>query len=143
CCPPCLRRSRFSVQKGLFFWSPVLLLAVAGFVVGEPPIARRLRLPAAIVFATQTYLIASWVNWQLGASFGQRGFTDTLPLAAVYIAAFLESVARRPGAVAPAAVVTTMLVALSCAQMVQYWLGILPFADTTWDEYRQLFLRFR
>ena len=72
----------FSVQKGLFFWSPLLLAAIAGFVVG----ARR-KLPflaaTAVVLAVDTYLIASWWDWQFGASYGHRGFVDTLPLARV------------------------------------------------------------
>jgi hypothetical protein len=42
-----------------------------------------------------------------------------------------------------ATVVVAALVALSCAQMIQYWLGILPITDTTWEQYRTLFLRFR
>ena len=41
------------------------------------------------------------------------------------------------------AAVTTIFVALSIAQMVQYWLRVLPIADTTWTQYRDLFLRFR
>jgi hypothetical protein len=36
-----------------------------------------------------------------------------------------------------------MAVLLSVAQMIQYWLGILPIANTTWAEYRELFLRFK
>ena len=34
-------------------------------------------------------------------------------------------------------------VLLSVAQMIQYWSGILPIADTTWDQYKQVFLRFQ
>jgi hypothetical protein len=32
---------------------------------------------------------------------------------------------------------------LSVVQMIQYWLRIVPFSDTTWDQYRDLFLRLR
>jgi hypothetical protein len=132
----------FGVQKGLFFWSPILLLAVAGFFV-DHPLPRRLRLAAAIVFAIDTLLIASWSDWQFGASFGHRGFTDGLAIAAVFLAAFFDWVAKRRRLVVPVVVVTAALVALSSAQMLQYWLGILPVADTTWDRYRELFLSFR
>ena len=34
----------FSVQKGVFFWSPLLILAVLGFLV-MPPKARAFRWP--------------------------------------------------------------------------------------------------
>src|SRR5262249_29703035 len=130
------------VRKGLFFWSPVLLFAVAGFFVDHPRL-RQLRLAAAIVFAVDTYLIASWSDWQFGASFGHRGYTDALPIAAAVIAAVFRWAARHRRVVMPIAVVPAGLVLLSCAQMVQYWLGILPVADTTWDQYRALFLQFR
>ena len=34
-------------------------------------------------------------------------------------------------------------VALSLVQMFQYWNGVLPMSDTTWDRYREIFLRLR
>ena len=84
----------FSVQKGLFFWSPLLLAAIAGFVVGD-----RKKLPflagTAVVMAVDTYLIASWWDWQFGASYGHRGFIDILPLLAFGLAAFFEWSATR------------------------------------------------
>jgi hypothetical protein len=130
------------VQKGLFFWSPVLLLAVAGFF-GDNELARRLRVAAALTFAIDVYVIASWSDWQFGASFGHRGFTDGLAVAAVYVAACFEWAARRSRRRIPVAIVTCVLVLLSSAQMAQYWMGILPIANTTWDQYRDVFLRFR
>jgi hypothetical protein len=39
--------------------------------------------------------------------------------------------------------VAAALVALSIAQMVQYWTGKIPIANTTWQEYRDSFLRFQ
>jgi hypothetical protein len=38
-------------------------------------------------------------------------------------------------------VVTTAAVALSVVQMLQYWNGVLPISDTTWEQYRGIFLR--
>lgn len=130
----------FSVQKGLFFWSPLLLAAIAGFVVGN-----RRKLPflagTAVVITVDTYLIASWWDWQFGASYGHRGFIDVLPLLAFGLAAFFEwsatSVARR----AAVAGLASVAVGLSVFQMLQYWNGVLPMADMTWDQYRAIFLR--
>jgi hypothetical protein len=132
----------FGVQKGLFFWSPVLLFAVAGFFV-PTPWTHRFRLSAAIVFLTVGYLIASWSDWQFGASYGHRGFTDGLPLAAIFLASFFDWVSDRPWLTWALGIGISLLVLLSTAQMIQYWLGILPIANTTWSEYRALFLRFR
>lgn len=135
----------FSVQKGLFFWSPLLLLACAGLVglarTRHP--ARAFVTPAAIFLPLHTYLIASWWDWQFGGSFGHRGFVDALPLFAIGLAAAYTWAAARPGARAVATVAVALAVGLSVFQMLQYWNGVLPFSDTTWDQYRAIFLRLR
>jgi hypothetical protein len=133
----------FSVQKGLFFWSPLLLLACAGFIwlARSRHPARAFVLPGALFLSLDTYVIASWWDWQFGASFGHRGFVDALPVFAIGLAGFYTWAASRPAARASVAVVATLAVALSVFQMVQYWNGVLPFSDTTWDQYRAMFLR--
>jgi hypothetical protein len=132
----------FSPQKGLFFWSPILLVGVAGVFVATGR-ARALALPAIGLFAIQTWLIASWWEWQFGASFGHRGFTDGLPLAAPFIAASFEWASRHRKTIPAFAIGATAAVLLSVAQMIQYWIGVLPMRDTTWAQYTDLFLRFR
>lgn len=132
----------FSVQKGLFFWSPVLLLALAGLAMTRGT-ARRFVLPSIVVVAANVYLIASWFDWQFGASYGHRGFVEAFPLLAIGLAAFFERTsARRPVRIAVAAVCVAAAL-LSMFQMAQYWYGILPMSDLTWPEYRGLFLEWR
>jgi hypothetical protein len=131
-----------SVQKGLFFWSPVLLLAIAGMCVACGWATRWL-VATIVILAAETYLIASWFDWQFGASFGHRGFVDALPVLALFMAAFLDWASARPRLQPAIGVALTIAVLLSVAQMIQYWSGILPIADTTWDQYKQVFLRFR
>jgi hypothetical protein len=130
----------FSVQKGVFFWSPLLLAAVAGFAL-EHRATRKLVLAAAIVMAADIYLIASWWDWQFGASYGHRGFVDTLPLLAMGLAAFFEWSARGRQRMVIVVVVATAFVFLSIFQMLQYWNGVMPMSDLTWDQYRAVFLR--
>ena len=140
-----------SVKKGAFFWAPLLLVAVAGFV-WLPVSLRRWRAPAAVVLAVHTYLIASWWDWQFGASYGHRGFVDVYPILALGLAsAFARAAAPstrsgRSGQAVPwrRAVLTAVVVtlcALSVFQMLQYWHGVMPMADTTWAQYRAAFLR--
>jgi len=132
----------FSTQKGLFFWSPVLLLSVAGVLVARGW-TRKLSLTAIVVFALQTYLVASWPQWQYGGSFGHRAFTDGFGLAAPFMASTFEWAATRRTARYAIAIAAAAAVLLSIAQMTQYWIGVLPTVDTTWAQYRALFLRFR
>jgi hypothetical protein len=130
----------FSVQKGAFFWAPLLLAAAAGFA-WLPASLRRWRVPAALLLAAHTYIIASWWDWQFGASYGHRGFVDVYPVLALGLAAVFSRAAAVPRhrLIVTAAVVT--LCALSIFQMLQYWHGVMPMSDTTWPQYRAAFLR--
>jgi hypothetical protein len=132
----------FGTEKGLFFWSPLLLAAVLGAIVARGWV-RGIVIAAVVVFAIQVYLTASWFDWQFGASFGHRAFTDGLGLAALLIAACFEWAARRAPVRRLVTTAAVMLVALSIVQMVQYWTHNIPEASTTWDQYRESFLRFR
>lgn len=130
----------FSVQKGLFFWSPLLLLALAGWIVGHKA-TRPFVLGASVVIAADVYLIASWWDWQFGSSYGHRGFIDTLPLFALGLASLFEwSAARRQRVILVSGLAATA-VFLSVFQMLQYWNGVLPMSDMTWDQYRNVFLQ--
>jgi hypothetical protein len=136
----------FSSEKGLFFWSPVLLFAVAGWIVARGW-AEAFLWSGAFVLTTNTFLIASWFDWQFGGSYGHRAFTDGFALVAVFMASFFAWTAEphsripAPIMIATVTVFASLAVLLSVAQMIQYWLGILPIANTTWDQYRALFLR--
>lgn len=129
-----------SPRKGLFFWAPILLVALAGFGLIPRPLSRW-RVPALVFLAFDTYLIASWWDWQLGASYGHRGFVDTYPLFALGLASAFARVATRPLLRAGLATICVLLCALSVFQMLQYWHGVLPMSDVTWVEYRTLFLK--
>ena len=131
----------FSVTKGLFFWSPVLLLVVPGLLAMRRA-ASAWRTPVAVVLAAHTYLVASWWDWQFGSSYGHRAFTDALGLMAMPIAAALQFAATRRRVAIVTGVLVSAAVALSLAQMLQTWLGVMPMDDVTWEQYKRLFLRF-
>jgi hypothetical protein len=133
----------FSTQKGLFFWSPLLLVAMAGVWLRHP-LVHATRWSVLTPFVLLSLLIGSWHDWQFGGSYGHRGFTDILPLLAIPIASMIALVSRAPAPVRVAVSVTAALVvSLSVFQMWQYWVGIIPFNDTTWQLYREVFLRWR
>jgi hypothetical protein len=131
----------FSVTKGVFFWSPILLLALAGLAIGGRHEIRRFIRPAALFLIVNTYIIASWWDWQFGASYGHRGFVDSLPIFALGLATFFEWTSRRRALIPIVAGATGTAVALSTIQMIQYWNHVLPMSDLTWDQYRSIFLR--
>ena len=133
----------FSVQKGLFFWSPILLTSCAGlaWLLRSRHSARAFVPPALVFLVLDTYIIASWWDWQFGGSFGHRGFVDTLPIFAIGTAAFFERVSRQPVTRRVVGVIVFLVIALNLFQMLQYWNHVLPFSDTTWEQYRRVFLQ--
>jgi hypothetical protein len=130
----------FSAQKGLFFYAPVLLIGVAGLML-LPGALRSWRWSAFVLLALITWTIASWWDWQFGASYGHRGFVDIYPILALGLAAVFGRVALRPGARIALSVPVALLCALSLFQMFQYWHGVLPASDLTWEGYRHVFLK--
>jgi hypothetical protein len=130
----------FSVQKGVFFWSPLLLAALAGLVF-SPGLARNVRLGGMLFLVANTYLIASWWDWQFGGSYGHRGFVDGFPIFAIGLAGFFQWAAASATRRSLVTICATVAIALSVVQMIQYWNRVMPMSDTTWDHYRSVFLR--
>jgi hypothetical protein len=129
----------FGVRKGLFFWSPLLALGVAGMATRRFYRSPYL-LPVVILILLQLYVIASWWNWWYGGSFGHRGFVEVLPLFAIPMAALFASLPNRPARLGMFALCSA-LVALHLVQMIQYWKRILPFDGMTWEIYQRAFLQ--
>jgi hypothetical protein len=86
---PALAPVLFSANHGLFTWTPVVLLAVAGLFW----LARRDR-PAAI--AAAAFFLMSWytnaavADWWAGEAFGARRFVSCFPVFAMGLAALLD-----------------------------------------------------
>ena len=81
-------------KRGLFFFAPLLLLAVLGFV---PMLRRGKQRPEALLFlaiaAAFLTMNASFVDWDGGNSFGPRYLLPALPFLALPLA---PAMARRP-----------------------------------------------
>lgn len=79
----------FSARHGLFTWSPIFLLAVAGWMMGLRQ--REWRVPAAaflVALALQWFVNTLPNDWWAGWSFGARRFIDFVPFVAVGLLGF-------------------------------------------------------
>ena len=123
----------FSIRKGLFFWSPVLLLAAAGFFLMKKYKPAYV-LPTLVFMPLNVYIIASWQNWAYGGSFGHRAFLESLAIFAFGYASLVQS-ASAPARRRALLIASTIFVLLSTRLMVEYWLGIIPFDRTTWQQF--------
>jgi hypothetical protein len=131
----------FSVRKGLFFWTPLLLIAVAG-VFFLRRTASALFVPTVAYLLVVTWVVASWSRWWYDGAFGMRGLTDAMPVFALGLAAICESArGPRPRRLLAAGIVVTTLLAVH--GMVAYWLKAIPYDQTTFRQYLDSFVDYR
>ena len=122
----------FSLQHGLFLWSPVLLL----FLVGGGLFFRRDRETALILalgFVFQAYISGAVDSWTQAGAFGSRRFLNATIIFAIWggwLYAALEPKLRRIGI----AVVTTVLILWNVSLMIQFGLGIMDRQRLVWRQ---------
>ena len=119
---PRLFATAFAAEHGLFLWTPVLVLALAGLVMTarRDSRARVMLLAWAVLF----YVIASYQNWHGQSSFGNRFFVSLTVIFVPGVAAALAWLHGRRRALPVALVV---LLALWNAGFVFQWaLNIVP-----------------
>ena len=86
---PALLAVLFSTWRGLFTWTPVVAVAVAGLV----PLFRRDRLVAVAAlsfFVVSWYVNAAVADWWAGEAFGSRRFISCFAVFALGLAALLD-----------------------------------------------------
>ena len=128
-----------STQKGLFFWSPILLFSLVGFFLLKGG-ARKYLIPSVLVLTLQVYIVSSWWNWRYGWSYGHRAFVDFLPVFAIGLAGFYTALKAKWAKIFVFGL-SIILICLSTFQMFQYWLRILPPEHTTFEDYQKIFLK--
>jgi len=82
----------FSSQHGLFIWTPISVLAAAGFAFVRE---RRLQLAFVLALLIELAISGSAPDWNGDFSFGQRRFVALTPLLAVGLAAFAARIGER------------------------------------------------
>ncbi len=133
--------SLFSLTRGLFFWSPVLLFGFGGMLLlrGEN---RHWKWSFLTIFALTWLIVSTWSSWTFGWGHGHRVFVDMLPLFAISLASFFGWVLTKSIAVKRTIVLLCLLlVCLSFFQTLQYWRRIIPPDLKTWEDYQKIFLR--
>jgi hypothetical protein len=91
---PALWAILFSDNHGLLTWTPVVALALAGFV----PLVKRHRaagIAAAAVFVVSWYVNAAVSDWWAGEAFGARRFLSCYPILVIATAALFERLNER------------------------------------------------
>ncbi len=144
---PQLGNFLFSVKKGMFFWSPILLLSVIGMMIAYKA---KIKLYAGLVlfFVLIMYVSSAWWMWYYGGSFGQRVVVDFMCLFAVFIAALLQRLEewRLQGGRSGKYKVLSGAVFAYCGIcivwnlicMAAYWYRVLPSDGADWNTIRDI-----
>ncbi len=138
---PRILETLFSFRKGLFIYTPLMLIAFTGLFI------LRKRLPqfsTAIWFFTilNIYIISSWWCWWYGGSFGLRSYIEMFALWSIPLAIVIERIVylRKQIRLALLSFIF-LLVLLNIFQSMQYWNGALHWDGMNYKLYKAQFLR--
>lgn len=131
----------FSYRKGLFIYTPLLLLALAGVWFMRKKLSNLSLLSWFAIMLLYLYITASWWYWAYGGSFGMRPFIDTYALWAIPFAALCEYALKSKIKAALLYLSATLIIYLSLVQSYQYIVKILPYEYITKKKYWHLFLK--
>lgn len=128
----------FSFNKGLFVYTPLLLLSLVGLWF-----VRRYSMKAAgafVVFSVVlTYFISSWWCWNYASGFGLRPFIDFYSIAAIPIGFLLHNSSKNQKKILAIALV--VFCCLNLIQSYQYAVGILHHSSMNQQKYAYTFLK--
>ncbi|HLF28885.1 MAG TPA: hypothetical protein VJG32_21375 [Anaerolineae bacterium] len=86
-----------SSARGLFVWSPLVALAIVGWLLYLSRADRVLGIGLGLTWLAQVYLIGSWSAWSGAVSFGQRFMINGTPIYLLGLAALLAHLRDRVG----------------------------------------------
>ena len=135
---PHLKQILFSYRKGLFVYTPFLLISLLGLFV---LIKQRKRdgFLFILFLLVVSYTLSSWGSWWYGMTYGQRAFVEYLPYFAWLTAILFVGVRKRLFYLLLGISFTTML--LNFVQINQHRRYILHWSTMNKEKYRKVFLR--
>ncbi len=123
----------FSVRKGLFFWSPLLVLAVLGLAPLRSRVPQ-LFLASIAYLAVDIWVVSCWSIWWYGGSFGMRALIEAFPVFALGLAALVDA-CRGSAQRLALQLALAVTIFLSLHATLAYWQGRIPEDRTTFQIY--------
>jgi hypothetical protein len=136
---PELLNCLFSFRKGLFVYSPIILIALLGSLVFWKK-NRFAFFAFTSFFLILLYVISSWWNWYYGPSFGQRAFVDFYSVLAIPLAFTIEKI-QHANWRKTLLLICSACVFLNLIQTYQYNKQILSSWDMNLQKYAYVFLK--
>ncbi len=130
---PHIIESLFSFRKGLFIYSPLLILAFVGFFYLYRA-KKSLFASTFIYFVISFYVITCWSCWWYGACYGNRALIPTYVALSLPLGFCIERILKNRFKVLFLGVMY-LLVGFNCFKMWQAHVYILDLCDVTRDYY--------
>ena len=129
----------FSVNKGWFFWSPIMLLmTICGFFFYWKEHKWK-GIYFAVIICFIVYVFSCWWIWTFGGGLGQRPMIDFYPILVIGFAFFLNQIKISP----LWTVLVIPFVLLNLVQAHQINKSILIGGQTSWWDYKTHFLQLK
>jgi len=128
----------FSFRKGLFIYSPIILIAFIGFFIKWKSDIY-LKITLLFICIIFTYAVSCWWHWPYGDSFGHRAFIDIYSIAAIGLVTLMDFLKPLVLKITVSLILFIFL-SLNLFQTWQFNHFILPPEYTTYDKYKFLFL---
>lgn len=130
----------FSFRKGLFVYTPILLLSIIGFFYFGKNYGKSRLVILLTILTLFTYVISSWWYWAYGGSFGMRPFVEVYPLFIWIFAISLNSISSILLKLL-FSFISFFCIYLNLVQFYQSIAGILPYENMDSVKYKRLFLK--
>lgn len=128
----------FSYKKGLFLYTPLYLIALAGSWF----LYKRNKFEAVaflFFFIVSTFILSCWWNWWYGGSFSGRVFVEYLSLFMLLFAFLMQHIVHRFARIF-SNVLIVLLIALCQFQTYQYRYYVIHWENMTKEKYWNVFL---
>lgn len=128
----------FSYKKGLFLYTPLLLISLAGLYF----MWKRNKYEAislSVFLLVLTYVLSCWWNWWYGDSFSSRVYVEYIPLFAILLAIALQD-SKKPKFKKIYISLIVGCFVLNQVQTYQYRYEIIHWDDMTKKKYWDVFL---
>lgn len=138
---PYLYESLIGFRKGWLIYTPVMILALLGFIVIFRE-QRKLFLGLFIPFVVAYYIIASWTEYWYGASFSNRPVISQYPILLIAMGFFFHWIAKKQvGVKIGVSLLVSFFIFLNLFQWWQYRNYILDATRMTKEYYWAIFMK--
>ncbi len=132
----------FGFRKGLFVYSPVLILAIFGLLIKSKKMTNS-KMALLVYFGINAYVVLSWWCWWYGGSYTHRAFLDSLAVLAIFFALFVDYLIKGRMLIQKLMVASFIgfCVYLNDFQIKQHMDSFLHYDSMTWESYKRAFLQ--